>query len=122
MSHIVRIETQVRDPAALAAACARLGLAAPQQGTFHLFTASATGLAVRLPDWQYPVVCQIESGQLLYDNYGGAWGEQRQLDKFLQAYAIEKARLEARCAGHTVTEQPLADGSVKLTIQVGGAA
>jgi hypothetical protein len=87
-----------------------------------LFSAQATGLAVRLPDWQYPVVCQTESGELLYDNFSGAWGEQRELDKFLQAYAIEKARLEARRAGHTVTEQPLEGGSVKLTIQVGGAA
>src|SRR4051812_33012448 len=122
MSHIVRIETQVRDPFAVAAACTRLGLGPPEQGTFHLFTTSTTGLAVRLPDWQYPVICHTESGKLSYDNYNGAWGEQHQLDRFLQAYAIEKARLEARRAGHTVTEQPLADGSVKLTIQVGGVA
>jgi hypothetical protein len=122
MSHIVRIETQVRDPVAIAAACARLGLSPPEAGTFQLFSASAAGLAVRLPNWQYPLVCQTDSGQLCYDNYGGAWGDQQELDRFLQAYAIEKARLEARRAGHTVTEQPLGDGSVKLTIQVGGAS
>jgi hypothetical protein len=122
MSHIVRIETRVRDPVALTAACARLALSPPEAGTFQLFSASATGLAVRLPDWQYPLVCQPESGQLCYDNYGGAWGDQKELDRFLQAYAIEKARLEARRAGHTVTEQPLSDGSVKLTIQVGGGS
>ena len=60
--------------------------------------------------------------QIRYDNYNGAWGEQKQLDRLLQAYAVEKAKLEARRAGHTVTEQPLSDGSIKLTIQVGGAA
>ena len=37
-------------------------------------------------------------------------------------YAVEKARIEARRQGHSVTEQPLADGSIKLTIQVGGGA
>ncbi len=49
------------------------------------------------------------------------WGERRQLDRFIQGYAVERARLEARRHGHTVTEQTLADGSIKLTIQVGGA-
>ena len=43
-----------------------------------------------------------------------------QLDRFLQIYAVEKARIEARKKGHQVTEQALADGSIKLTITVGG--
>jgi hypothetical protein len=58
----------------------------------------------------------------LYDNYEGRWGDQQHLDSFLQNYAVEKARIEARKQGHTMTEQKLADGSVKLTINVGGAA
>jgi hypothetical protein len=37
-------------------------------------------------------------------------------------YAVEKCRIEARKAGRSVTEQTLADGSVKLTIQVSGGA
>jgi hypothetical protein len=36
--------------------------------------------------------------------------------------AVEKARLEARKRGHAVVEQSLADGAVKLTIQVGGVS
>jgi len=40
----------------------------------------------------------------------------------LQAYAVEKSRLEAHRRGHSVTEQPLADGSIRLTIQVSGGA
>ncbi len=36
--------------------------------------------------------------------------------------AVEKARSEARRQGHTVTEQSLADGSIKLVVQVGGGA
>ena len=35
---------------------------------------------------------------------------------------VEKATIEARKRGHSVTEQALADGSVRLTIQVGGAS
>jgi hypothetical protein len=36
--------------------------------------------------------------------------------------AVEKARIEALRRGHSVSEQPLSDGSIKLVIQVGGAS
>ena len=36
--------------------------------------------------------------------------------------AIKKTRLEARKQGYDVLEQSLADGSIKLTIQVAGGA
>ena len=122
MSHIVQIQTEVRDPVVVRSACDRLKLPQPTHGTFKLFSSHATGLGVELPDWRYPVVCDNASGQLRYDNYGGRWGKQDRHDRFLQAYAVEKAKVEARKKGHTVTEQPLTDGSIKLTVQVGGAA
>ncbi len=122
MSHIVSVKTEVRDTAAVRAACHRLGLAEPTQGTVKLFSGEATGLAVQLPDWTYPVVCDTGSGQLQYDNFEGRWGEQKHLDAFLQAYAVERAKQEARRRGHSTTEQTLSDGSIKLTIQVAGGA
>jgi hypothetical protein len=122
MSHIVEIKTEVRDAVAIGSACQRLKLEAPTQGTAKLFSSSATGVIVKLPDWRYPVVFKTTSGEAQFDNYGGRWGEQVQLDRFLQAYAVEKAKLEARKKGHTVTEQSLENGSIKLTVQVGGAA
>ena len=63
----------MRDAEAVRAACHRLGLAAPVEGVTKLFTSTATGLAVQLPGWNYPVVCQLDSGQLQYDDYGGRW-------------------------------------------------
>lgn len=54
MSHVVTIQTKVHDPAAVAAACQRLNLAAPVQGTARLDGGETTGLVVRLPGWQYP--------------------------------------------------------------------
>ena len=122
MSHIVTIKTEVRDAAAIRAACTRLKLDQPEEGTFELFSGEARGIAVKLPDWTYPVVCDVARGELKYDNFEGRWGEQKELDRFLQAYAVERARLEARKKGHTVTEQQLADGSIKLTVQVSGGA
>jgi hypothetical protein len=120
MSHIVVIQAQVRDPDAVAAACRRLGLVAPARGTARLFGGQATGLLVQLPGWNYPVVLDTASGAVRFDNYGGRWGEPQELDRFLQAYAVEKARLEARKKGFAVTEQALADGSIRLNI-TGGA-
>jgi hypothetical protein len=40
----------------------------------------------------------------------------------VQQYAVEKARIEAQKRGHSVVEQALADGSIRLTVTVGGAA
>jgi hypothetical protein len=74
---------------------------------------------VQLPEWRYPVVCQLETGQLQYDNFEVRWGDQQHLDAFLQRYAAEKCHIEARRQGHSVTEQSLTDGSVKLTINFG---
>lgn len=122
MSHIVEIKTQVRDPVAVHAACQRLKLKPPVQGTVKLFTESATGLIVELPAWRYPVVFDLTSGAVKFDNYQGHWGEPAKLDQFLQSYAAEKTKLEARRQGHSVIEQALPDGSIKLTIAVGGAA
>jgi hypothetical protein len=116
MSHIVTIRTQAKDPAAIAAACQRLGLAAPTHGTAKLFEGEATGLLVKLPGWLYPLVIDTTTGEIRFDNYAGAWGEAQQLDRFKQAYAIEKTRIEAARKGHRITEQSQPDGSVKLTI------
>jgi hypothetical protein len=122
MSHIVQIQTQVRDPAAIAAACQRLNLAAPVFGAAKLFSESKTGWQVRLPGWTYPAVMDVNTGRVDFDNFGGRWGDPAQLNKFLQSYAVEKAKIEARKKGHSVSEQALADGSIKLTIQVNGGA
>ncbi len=122
MSHVFQIQTEVRDPAAIAAACQRLALPEPVAGTATLFEGQATGWLVRLSGWLYPVVCDTTTGVVRYDNFNGNWGAQDQLGRFLQAYAVAKASIEARKRGHAVTERALADGSIRLTIGVGGEA
>ncbi len=122
MSHIVSIQTEVRDEAAVQAACKRLHLPRATRGTFQLYSSTETGLGIELPHWKYPVVANTETGQLRYDNYNGRWGSQEFLDQFLQAYAVERAKCLARQKGHSVVEQRLDNGSIKLTVNVGGAA
>lgn len=120
MSHVVTIETEIRDVSALSAACRRLGLVEPVLETAKLFSGESTGYCVQLPEWRYPVVCDLANGKIEFDNYAGHWGEQRQLDALLQAYAAESVKLQARRQGHAVREQSLADGSLKLTVEIGG--
>ena len=122
MSHIVSIRTEVRDAEAVSLACKRLGLEEPAHGTASLFEREAIGLLVKLPGWLYPTIVDTTTGQVRYDNYGGQWGDQKHLDAFVQSYAVCKATVEARKRGHSVQEMSLPDGSVKLTITVGGAS
>lgn len=123
MSHIVEIQTEIRDVHALRAACQRLHLSEPVAGTHELFASqTAAGLAVQLPGWRYLLVCDPASGQLRFDNFGGRWGNSQELEKLLQAYAAEKTLLEMRRQGHSVSEQRLADGSIKLTVQLSGGS
>ena len=71
MSHVVEVQTQVKDAAAVRAACQRLKLEQPSHGTAKLFSGEATGLIVKLPDWKYAVVFDTGSGEAKFDNYGG---------------------------------------------------
>jgi hypothetical protein len=99
-----------------------LKLPEPVEGTFKLFSGEATGLGVRLPDWQYPAVCDLSTGEVRFDHFQGRWGDPEHLDRFLQAYAVELVKLEARRKGHSVTETRLADGSITLVVGVQGGA
>ena len=122
MSHVVSIQTKIHDHAAVRAACQRMSLPVPTHGTASLFSGEATGLLVQLPGWQYPAVIETTSGTVKFDNFEGHWGSPEHLDKFLQMYAVEKAKLEARKKGYTVSEQSLNDGSIKLQIIEGAKA
>ena len=119
MSHVVTIKTQILS--ALRAACQRLKLDAPVLQTTRLFSGEAAGHCVALPGWRYLVVCDLASGELKFDNFENRWGDRAELNRLVQMYAVEKARLEARRRGHSVVEQQLADGTIKLTIQIGDA-
>lgn len=121
MSHVVQIQTQVRDANAVGAACQRLGLPCPVRGRHKLFSNEVAGLGVQLPGWRYAAICELSTGEVRFDNYGGRWGEQQHLDRFIQMYTVEKAKIEARRRGNTCTEHQLADGSIKLNVNVGGA-
>jgi hypothetical protein len=116
VSHIATISTEIKDEEAIVAACIRLNLPSPKVGSVKLYSELVTGTIVKLPGWLYPIVIDPSTGGIKYDNYGGAWGNEDKLNAFKQAYAIEKAKLEARKNGYRTTEAVQSDGSVKLTL------
>jgi len=120
MSHVVSIQSQVRDRSAVAAACQRLKLPVPIQGTAKLYSSEATGLIVQFPGWNFPAVIDVSNGTIQYDTFNGRWGDETHLDRFLQAYTVELAKAEARKKGFQVSEQALENGSIKLDIVTGG--
>lgn len=91
LSHIVTIQTRLHDANAVTAACRRLNLAAPAQGTAKLFSGETTGLLVQLPGWQYPAVIDVLTGTVRYDNFEGNWGNPAELERLLQMYAVENS-------------------------------
>lgn len=116
MSHIVTINAKITNPVAIVAACCRLNLEVPVMGTHSVFGAMREGLAIKLPGWTFPIVIETATGMAHYDNYGGRWGKDVELNKFKQAYAIEMARAEARKKGYRMTETITASGAIELHI------
>lgn len=115
MSHIASVEVQMKDRAALVAACNRLGIDPPETVTNYKFYDGTviSGESVKLKDWLYPVVFDA-NGKAWFDNFNGSWGKPEQLNALKQAYAVEAAKSKARQQGFAVTEQRLPSGQIKL--------
>jgi phage gp16-like protein len=117
MSHTVSIKaTNMTSEVYLQAACRRLNLEAPKKGVHKLFDGTKVeGNSVHLPNWNYPVVVQAD-GEAKFDNYGGRWGKEEELDKLVQAYKIEETTELARLQSYSVVEEQHANGDVKLVL------
>ena len=86
MSHIVTIATEIRDAEALCLGCDRLGLTRPVHRTTKLFSSEATGYCVELPEWRYPVVCDVETGRVHFDNFNVVFRAKDAGDLFCQRH------------------------------------
>ena len=126
MSHFATIETQIRDIAALKAACAELGLkvkenavargygANTQKGDYVIHLKGPYDIAVnKMPDGTFGMTTDWWSGHVEKE-VGPHFG------RLLQLYGIHKVQIEARKKGYSTRRQTLNDGSIKLVI--GGVA
>ncbi len=123
MSHISKIELEVKDLGVLSQACSRLGLALMKdQNSFKWYGRdSACDHVIRIPGATYEigVICKDGRYELQCDFYDAgiekAIGRQGGLLK--QAYAIEKTKLEARRKGYTVMEKKTETG-IRLHVRI----
>ncbi len=124
MSHISRIEIEVRDLATLKAACQRLGLSFKnEQKTFKWFgnEDGACDHAIEIPgaSYQIGVVQTSRTFELNCDWYDPMLekGIGRNGGLLKQAYGVEKTKLEARRKGYSVTEEQTETGT-RLRVRV----
>jgi hypothetical protein len=123
MSHISKIELEVKDLGVLSQACSRLGLVLVRdQKTFTWYGRdSLCDQAIRIPGASYEIGVIQKDGryELQCDFYDAgiekAIGRQGGLLK--QAYAVEKTKLEARRKGYTVPEKKTETG-IRLHVRM----
>jgi hypothetical protein len=125
MSHISKIELEVKDLGTLAQACSRLGLKLVQsQKTFKWYGREdgKCDHAIKVPGANYEigVIKAGDAFELQCDYYDAAIGKAigRNGGLLKQAYAVERTKTEARRKGYTVMEQKT-DSGVRLHVQVG---
>ena len=140
MSHIAKISVEIKDLAALRQACARLGFSFQEgqrsyawYGRYQGDTPLPEGItqdqlgkcdhAIRVPGAKYEIGLVQQEGRyaLLWDSWeegGLAQILGANAERLVQAYAIEAAKNAAVAQGHSVYEEALEDGSVRLHVQV----
>jgi hypothetical protein len=118
MSHIAKVDIQLKDQKCVEEAAKRLGVKTERVTNYKFYDGTiATGTAVYLKGWRYPLVIK-DDGEAVYDNYNGAWGENKYLNELKQIYGVEVAKKQARLKGYTCIEQKGSDGKITLKISV----
>jgi len=124
MSHISKIELEVKDLNTLSNACKRLGLQLlKEQNRFRWYgqKGGTCDHVIRIPEAEYEIGITRTDG--LYElqcdyfdrNIGKAIGQNGGLLK--QAYAVEKTKAEARLKGYSVIEKQTETG-IRLHVRI----
>lgn len=118
MSHIATVRIKIKDMQALEAVCRELNIPAEiKTQQVSLYSGSVDAVAsIRLPGWTYPVAIKAD-GTLQFDNYGGKWGAQAELNRILRRYSERITVNQARRMGLTVRRHEQPDGSVVLRLR-----
>ena len=98
MSHRVDMALALKDRAALRRACKALMIDFTEgKHVVDLFAGqkAEADASFLLPGWRYRVAVNLKAGTAAFDNYGGHWGKQEDLDKFVQEYTLQVAEHEA---------------------------
>ena len=122
MSHFVTVETQLKDIAALKAACRELGLNIQENAEARGYAANRQrgDFVIQLKGPYDIAVNRKQDGTfgLTADQWQGHVAKEvgQNFTKLMKLYSVHKVLIEAKRKGHTVRRQNLKDGSVKLTV------
>ena len=124
MSHRVDMSLALKDKGALRRACKALGIDFKEgKHIVDLYSGQAEADAsFQLPGWRYRVAVNLKTGTAAFDNYGGCWGKQEELDRLVQEYTLQVAEHEAGVQelimrGWIASRVQQADGMVDLVVE-----
>lgn len=115
MSHTISAKIKLVDKELVTKAATELGFEVLGDQQHQLYAGAVDGIGVKLPGWRYPAVV-LADGTIRYDNYHGSWGQQTELDKLCQAYAIAAAEQQADDYGWMFDKTTLANGDVQIEL------
>lgn len=124
MSHISKIEVEIKDLEDLKKACARLGIEFDEnQRTFRWYAGQRQcECAIKVPGAQYEIGVIKEGGKycLLWDDFSAGGLRERLAKgagKLKQAYAVERIRKEAILKGYRCNEA-MTENGIRLRLTV----
>ena len=116
MSHVTTVDFEIKDEDEFKKTCRELGYEVTENAEVKLYQGDALYkdvIAVRIPDWNYPLA--VKDGKIYYDNYGGNWGDTKQLSVLKQQYTKNLMMKTAKRKGYRVEERKV-DGKIKLRL------
>lgn len=117
MSHTTTIDVKLKDVNIIKKVCKKLNLPIEENAKVTFFDGKMeVGTKVQLPGWRYPI-CIKRSGEVLFDDYNGVWGDKKELNLLKQHYAVEKTKLVAIKNGYTFQEKQVGN-EIKLIVNM----
>lgn len=116
MSHIVTIETEMKNFDTIKEVCKILGLKYEQSKDIKVYNTIKSGIGIYLKGWKYPIVVN-ELGKVDYDNYSGSWGDIEEYNKFINEYSLEETLKRIKKKNLKYTIQRLND-EIKIEVMV----
>lgn len=125
MSHMTTISIEVRDLEALEQACRRLGLTlvrGKNKARFYNHNTAECDHVIEVPASAHDigVVKEADGTYRLQTDFYGMEGERVKklcgddLSKLMQAYGVEKSKVEARRKGFSCFEEVMQDGTIRV--------
>lgn len=107
MSHLVTVKTKMTNMVCAERAARNLDWELDFSGNVKVYLGDRQEQgfgSFKIPSWHKPVLL-TQDGRLLYDNYNGHWGDEKELNKFRQGYASEVAIEEMTRKGYRLASQ-----------------